>query len=98
MADTRTGTGTVVDIESLRAQLFSIPVPPSPGRGRPYATTTTLGRIMRLRGLTVNEVAKVENGPSARQLSEYLAGKPMTGEHVQALAAGLGVDARLLRG
>lgn len=88
---------TVADTESLRSQLFALPLPPNPTGTRTYPTHTTLGRIMRLRGLSVNEVAKVEGGPSARQLSEILAGKRgLNGEWVRALEEGLGIDGRML--
>lgn len=88
---------TVADLETLRSQLFAMPLPPNPTGTRTYPTHTTLGRIMRLRGLSLNEVAKVNGGPSARQLSEILAGKRgMSGEQARALGEGLGIDVRLL--
>src|SRR5688572_10530117 len=62
------------DLTDLRAALFAAPLPPNPTGTRTYPTTTALGRIMRLRGLSINAVAKVPNGPNARQLTDILAG------------------------
>jgi hypothetical protein len=83
--------------EFLRAALFAMPLPPNPTGTRTYPTTTALGRIMRLRGLSINEVAKVEGGPSARQIGDALAQRrELSGDHKRALSVGLGIDARLL--
>lgn len=85
-----------VDIAEIRAQLLAMPVPPQP-QGRPYSTTTVLGRVMRLRRLTVNDVAKVPGGPAARQISDVLNGnRTLSNDEKRALAKGLGIDVRLL--
>jgi hypothetical protein len=84
-------------VAELRAALFAMPLPPNPTGTRTYPTTTALGRIMRLRGLSINEVAKVEGGPSARQIGDALAQRrELSGDHKRALSVGLGIDARLL--
>lgn len=84
-------------IEQLRADLFSVLLPPPPTKTRTYPVHTALGRIMRLRRLTVGETAKVPGGPSAKLLTEVLAGRRgLTREEKDALAVGLGVDRRLL--
>lgn len=79
------------------ADLFALPLPPNPTGTRTYSTTTVLGRIMRLRGLSIGDVAKIPNGPTARQISDNLRGvRGLSDEHKAAVAKGLGVDRRLL--
>lgn len=78
-------------------QLFAMPLPPPPTRTRTYPTHTVLGRIMRLRGLSVVEVSKLPFGPSARQIGDALAGRrELNASHKNAIARGLGIDRRLL--
>lgn len=85
------------EVAEMIERLFALPLPPNPTQTRTYPTTTVLGRIMRLRGLSINEVAKIPNGPSARQLGDHLGGKRMLSrEKRQAIARGLGIDGRLL--
>lgn len=84
-------------IAQLRATLFSMPMPPNPTQTRTYSIDTILGRIMRLRGLSITEVAKLPGGPSARQVSDHLRGlRPMSGDKLDVVATGLGIDRRLL--
>jgi hypothetical protein len=85
------------DREALLAKLFALPVPPQ-GRGhRRFPTHTPLGRIMRLRELSVRQVSAMSpDVPHVRTMTEYLAGrKAIRGEHRRALAKALGVDARV---
>lgn len=83
-------------IAELRAQLFALPVPPPPTKTRTYSIDTALGRIMRLRGLSITQVAKL-GGPSARQISDHLCQvRALTPDNRIALAHLLGVDIRLL--
>lgn len=85
------------DRDAMLEQLFALPLPPAPTNTRTYPTDTPLGRIMRLRGLTVNEVARCEGGPNARQLTDILSGARELGwDWKQSLARGLGIDWRLL--
>ena len=84
-------------IEELRRALFAMPLPPNPTRTRTYPTHTALGRVMRLRGLSINEVAKIPGGPSARQLGDALAERrALSTEHRRVIAAHYDFDARLL--
>jgi len=88
------------DRASTLAKLFALPVPPpsaaSFGR-RTYPIDTPLGRIMRHRGLTINEVSAWPGAPNARRMSDFLAGRQIIPQHVKvALARGLSIDARLL--
>lgn len=90
-------TGEFDRAEVLR-QLFSIPVPPSQhGNARTFPIHTPLGRIMRLKGLTVRDVDAMRDGvPNYRVLSDYLAGrKKMSAHHRVALGRALGVDSRV---
>lgn len=108
MADRGGGAGSVlvpkgprvdreVPVTMLRAALFAVPLPPNPTGTRTYPVHTTLGRIMRLRGLSINEVARVPNGPSARQIGDALSERrALSNAHKDALAAHFGIDRRLL--
>ena len=89
------------DRDTLLARLFALPVPPITrqgrgGGGREYPIHTPLGRIMRLRGLTVNEMSMGEGCPNVRVMSDYLANrKPMAPHHRVALGRLLRVDPRI---
>lgn len=85
------------DREALLAKLYALPVPPKAGKtGRQFASHTPLGRIMRLRGMTVNEVSAGPGCPNYRVLSDYLADrKPIPPHHRVALARLMKVDARI---
>lgn len=89
------------DRAQMLERLFALPLPPRPaddhGGGRPYPITTPLGRIMRLKGLKVQEVGLMPDCPNYRVLSDYLAKrKPISPRHRGALAKALGVDSRIL--
>lgn len=91
-----TGDGSWDRAQMIR-DLFAMPLPPPPTRTRTYPTHTVLGRIMRLRGLSVVAVSKIPGGPSARQLGDALAGtRDLNREHVDAICRELGIDRRLL--
>lgn len=85
------------DRDAILAKLFALPVPPNPAAGsRTYPIHTPLGRIMRLRGLTIREVDAGEGCPNYRLLSDYLAGrKPVGPQFRGALARLLQVDPRI---
>lgn len=84
-------------VDEMREVLFALPLPPSPTRTRAFSTDTTLGRILRLRGMSLVATSKLPGAPSARQLSDALNGiRALSREHKDALARGLGVDRRLL--
>lgn len=78
-------------------ELFTIPLPPPPTNTRTYSTNTALGRIMRLRGISIVELAKLPGGPSVRQVSDALGERRgLSMEHKDAIAKGLGVERWLL--
>lgn len=88
------------DRASILTKLFALPVPPPPvpSKGkRTYPIDTPLGRIMRHRGLTINEVCSWPGAPNARRMSDFLAGRhPIPPHHKIAIARGLKIDPRLL--
>lgn len=87
------------DRDRLLRELFSLPVPPQNRKGRkPHPIHLPLGRIMALKDITPRELCAMNmDMPNTRVLTEYLAGrKPISPKHRVVLAAGLGVDARLL--
>lgn len=84
------------DRAALLAKLYAVPLPPHKGGRRPHADHTPLGRIMRLRGITVNEISAGAGCPNYRVLSDYLADrKPIPPHHRVALARFLKVDGRI---
>lgn len=83
----------------LRAVLFALPLPPNPSGTRTYPTHTPLGRVMRHKGVSIEDVVRlpIKGLPNARMMSNYLAGrKPVPPKHAQLIARGLGVDWRVL--
>jgi hypothetical protein len=90
-------TGSPQTVEELRQRLLAMPLPPHKAGRRPYPTTTMLGRLMRLRNLMIRDVLQWDGAPNNRQMTEYLAGRVrVPPQHRAVLAAGLGVDPRLL--
>lgn len=88
------------DRDAILERLFSLPLPPQTNGqntgGRNYAIHTPLGRIMRLREVLVNDLARMDGCPNARLLCDYLAGRrEITPAHRGALARALRVDARV---
>lgn len=84
------------DRSAALERLFALPVPPPPSPRRTYPIDTPLGRIMRLKGLTVRDVSRMDGAPIERTMTEILAGRADVGPWRTALARGLGVDARVL--
>jgi len=85
------------EVDRLRAALESYPLPPPIPGHRSFPVTTRLGKVMRIKGFTVQEVAKIDGSPNTRLLCEILAGRrELTIEERHGIARGLGVDYRLL--
>lgn len=84
------------DRADLLTKLFALPLPPRSGGRRDYPIATPLGRIMRLRTITVNAISAGEGCPNYRVMSDYLADrKPIAPHHRVALARYLNVDSRI---
>lgn len=84
------------DREAILERLFALPLPAALSNGS-FPVHTPLGRIMRLKKLTVRDVDAMPDCPNYRYLSNYLAArKPINAKHRAALARALGVDPRLL--
>lgn len=80
--------------------LFALPVPPPPRSGsRNYPIHTPLGRVMRLRGVTIEDLVRLnaEGVPHSRTISELLSGrKDVSPAVARAIGGALGVDWRVL--
>jgi hypothetical protein len=85
-----------LSVAEIRARIFALPLPPIPEGRRSYPVDTVLGRLMRLRRLTIHDVTRLEGAPSARWVGEILAGRAQLGQYRVPLAVGLGVDPRIL--
>lgn len=84
------------DRDAALTYLFSLPLPPYPPGRREYPAHTPLGRIMRLKGLMIRDIERMDGAPNQRKMSDYLAGRSrISDHHRRALARGLGVDARI---
>lgn len=71
--------------------------PRIPRQGRPFNTSTALGKLMAARGLRVKDVER-ETGISYRTLSDYLASRSIIGpDHMARLTSFLRVRASALR-
>lgn len=83
--------------DAVLERLFSLPLPPPSPIGKAYPIHTPLGRLMRLRGIRVQELAAMEGCPNYRVLSDYLAERrEITPKYRGALGRALKVDARVL--
>lgn len=76
--------------------LFALPLPPPPKSFRTYPVDTPLGRIMRLRGMMVRDVTKLDGTPNERVMTELLAGRTPIDHYRHGLARALQVDPRVL--
>lgn len=89
------------DRDRLLKTLFALPCPQFSDfckMGRPYPADTPLGRIMRLKRMTINDVCRADpDVPNHRVMSDYLANRrPIMPHHRAVLGRVLGVDSRLL--
>ncbi len=74
------------------------PNPHLPRTGRPFNTTTPLGRLMLDRGYGVNTVEQA-TGINHRTISDYLAGrKAISGRHIATLCEEFQVSKQVLLG
>lgn len=87
------------NVAEMRAALFALPVPPPPLPHRTYPIHTPLGRVMRHKQVTIEDVVRlpIPGMPNARIMSDMLAGRRDVGPLVaQKIARGLGVDWRVI--